>query len=232
MLETALNITDYINDQNREIWGNLSTKYNIQLEYNPFEYSWKYNIHEKDVIITSNQTDINYSSFTHELLHLYIEDNGMINYQDFRTFYSSDPIFNNFVFHNLFGFIHNFSSHKKMFPIYSKMGFNAEDFVSSRIDYNNSRHFKIWLSWKIKRLRISAIESFLGNFFALKNNVVEKDNLKCEKYLLKLKSMNPDLYKIAEELDQNWENRNDYNFLIPFSKFQSDLKNYLIQQSG
>lgn len=230
MVDISENIQNYVNGQNRQLWENLNRKYLIKLFHDEKEYSWL--VQKKDgiyQIICPNLT-VNYSSFTHELLHIYIEDLGMTDYDSFSKTYKNDPLFGGFLFVGLFGYIHNFSCHKKMFPYFEKLGFSEYDFVKERINYSLKRHYKIYIFMKLRRLRMFGIEQFLGNFFALKNNVVTEDKLKCSRFLNKLRKIEPELYDIADKFDSEWELRQDFNLITPFEEFKIDLRNWLIKK--
>lgn len=228
MTDITENIENYINSQNRELYETLNKRYNIRLLHDENEYSWLVQKTNLSINIICPNLTVNYSAFTHELLHIYIEDLGMIDYNSFYSFYQNDSVFGNFIFTNLFGYIYNFSCHKKMFPYYKNLGFSEYEFVGQRIDYSLKRHYTIYLCMKIKKFNLFGIDQFLGNFFALKNNVVAEDKLKCDRFLRKLRKINPELYDIADKFDKNWENSKDLNFLVLFHEFTNDLKNWLL----
>lgn len=229
MIDITQNIENYIVDKNRILWKNLSNKHVIKLFYDQKENSWLVKNEGTNIKIICPNLEINYSSFTHELLHIYIEDLGMTTYESFYDTYKDDPVFGSFLFINLFGWIHNFACHKKMFPYYEELGFSEYEFVQQRIDYSLKRHYKIYIFMKIQKLNMFGIDQFLGNFFALKNNVVTLDKPKCLRFLKKLRKINPELYDIADEFDCKWEESEHLNLIEPFNAFKIDLKNWLVK---
>lgn len=229
MIDITQNIENYIIDKNRNLWGNLNSKHVIKLFYDQKENSWLVRNKEVYVEIICPNLEINYSSFTHELLHIYIEDLGMTTYESFYNTYRDDSLFGSFLFINLFGWIYNLACHKKMFPFYRNLGFSEYDFVQERIDYSLKRHYKIYILMKIRKLNMLGIDQFLGNFFALKNNVVDLDKPKCLKFLKKLREINPELYDIADKFDSNWEESDNLNLIEPFNEFKIDLKKWLVK---
>ena len=231
MINRTDKIDEYINFKNKYLWNQIREKYNIRLILDSSEYSWLMIRTANGYDIVCPNTEISYSSFTHELLHIHLEDLGMIDYDSFYNSYKYDNLFDP-LFTNLFGYIFNFSCHKKMFPFYKQMGFSEYDFVQQRIDYNWKRHLKIKILFKIRKMKLLAVDQFLGNFFALKNNVVTADNEKCKKYLNKLKNLNPELYGIAERFDDKWDTAENYNFLETFNQFKADLRNWLVKTYG
>ncbi len=231
MTNISDSIGNYVNDQNRELWNNLKSKYRFELFHDSNEYSWKTQRENGVVIIVCPNLEISYASFTHELLHTYIEDKGMTEFETFEASYKYDTILGNFVFSMLFSRCYNFFAHKKMYPYFKQMGFSEYDFVSDRIKYSTFQHFKTKMLFRIKKLRIFGIETFLGNFFELKNNVVKEDMGKCQKGLGKLKKLQPELYSIADRFDNIWKDQKDLDLLVPFNDFKHNLilwlgKNY------
>lgn len=229
MIDITKNIENYIINKNRNLWENLSDKHVIKLFYDKKEYSWLVKNGRENIEIICPNLEVNYSSFTHELLHIYIEDLGMTTYESFYNTYRDDSLFGSFLFIKLFGRIHNFACHKKMFPYYKNLGFSEFEFVHQRIDYSLKRHYQIYICMKIRKLNIFGIDQFLGNFFALKNNVVAIDKPKCLKFLQKLRKINPELYDIADEFDFKWEKSENLDLIKPFNEFKIDLKNWLVK---
>lgn len=227
MNDITNSIEKYVNDQNRTLWENLNEKYQIELYHDSKDYSWKTRNENGIVTIVCPNLEIDFASFTHELLHTYIESQGMTNFESYRDSYIYDNIFGNFVFNGLFSNCYNFFAHKKMYPYFEEMGFYDFEFISDVIKYPWSRHQKMKLFFKIRRLKIFGIEQFLGNFFALKNNFLKDNEYNCQKSLNKLKNFQPELYEIADKFDKNWQEQNDLNLLIPFNEFKSDLKYWL-----
>ena len=222
-------IENYVNHQNQVLWENLSKHYTIELYLDPNEYSWKTNNENGIVTIICPNLEIDFASFTHELLHTYVEYKGMTDFTSYRESYIHDSIFGNFVFNGLFSNCYNFFAHKKMYPYFEKMDFLDFEFISDMINYSWTQHLKVKMFFKIKKLKIFGIEQFLGNFFALKNNVVLHNEYNCQKGLSKLKKLQPELYLIAEKFDENWDKQEDLNLLKPFNEFKSELRTWLAE---
>ena len=126
-----MEIGQYINEKNRKIWNELSSIYQIEILYNPKESSWRIDTEDsvcKKIITPTKRLEID--SFTHELLHLYIDNLGMSTPNEILHSMYGERSFNVLTKKGLFAIIHNFCSHKKMFPYYVEMGFSEERFVS------------------------------------------------------------------------------------------------------
>lgn len=74
MIDITKNIENYIINKNRNLWENLSDKHVIKLFYDKKEDSWLVKNGRENIEIICPNLEVNYSSFTHQLLHIYIED--------------------------------------------------------------------------------------------------------------------------------------------------------------
>ena len=225
-------IDKYLNNQNKCLWDELNSEYEIELYQDSSEFSWLVDIDFNKVKIITPNLDINLSSFTHELLHVKLDKLGMTNIENLTEFINGSQIFNNFVFRNLIFNSHNFHSHKKMYPYYNKMGFKDEEFVAVREKFTLKDNLQLRIFPKIKLFRTIGIETFLGKFFALKNDFVQNEKNITEKHLEKLKSIDKELYQIANEFDSEWNNRTDYNYIESLKLFETNLKPYLAKKYG
>lgn len=223
-------IDSYIDGRNRTLWRELSSEYDIELFYDKNGHSWRVEIHSKKVKIICNEIDINIPSFTHELLHVKLEKLGMTTHEELQDYTSNHQIFNNFVFSTFIHKVSNFHSHKKMYPYFNKMGFNDEDFVTKRAKLSFMDKMQLRILPRIKYLRLFGIEGFLGIFFALKNDVVKSDKENINKKLKILKSIDKELYEIADEFDNEWDNRKDFDYLQSVEIFSNKLSPYMIKK--
>ncbi len=221
-----MEIHKYINDQNRALWTELKVLYQIELVYDPNEWSWKTDSDNELVkrIITPNRR-IEISSFTHELLHVYIDHLGMSTSEDMLHSIYGGLSFNVLIKNGLFAKIHNFCSHKKMFPFYQKMGFPENEFVS----YPAKLSFLSYLSLrsKLKTKQTIGITDYIGNVLALLNNMGESKETYNKKKLNKLKRLCPSLYSIIERFDALWISSENLDLTIPFKLFDADLNQWL-----
>ncbi len=214
------------------MWDKLNSEYQIDLFFDESAYSWLVIIDDQKAKIITPNLDIDYSSFTHELLHVKLDKLGMTNFDDLTDFVESSTVFSNFVFRRLIFATHNFHSHKKMYPYFNEMGFDDEDFVGVRERFSFMEDLQLRIFPKIKLLRTFAIEGFLGKFFALKNDFVQREKNTTEKRLKRLYKIDKRLYQIANEFDIDWNNRTDFNYISSLEKFEFDLRPYLADKYG
>lgn len=230
MRDITNEIEKYINFRNKDLWKRMNEIYTFRLLYNPKEYSWLVNSENELVTITTHEKEVNYSSFTHELLHIYLDYLGISKLEELIKsiigIYSFEILTND----NLIGALYNFCCHKKTFPYYQKMNFSEYSFVKDRIKFGNIDLFLIKLFFRSRKIKPKAIDLFIGHSLSLLNNVVKEDELKCNKYLNKLKEFNLELYSIVEEFDNNWTNSSDLDLLSPFLVFEKKLDDWLIKE--
>ncbi len=225
-------IEDYINYQNKSLWEELYSEYDIELFHDPTEFSWLVEIKGKKAKIVCDNLEINYASFTHELLHIKLDQLGMTNFNELSDYTSNHLIFKHFIFRSMIYNVFNFHSHKKMFPYFDSMGFNDVDFVSNTENFSFIESLRLRIFPKIKLLKSCGMEEFLGKFFALKNDFIQSNSIRKERYLKRLRKINTELFDIAEQFDSEWNERNDFDYIASLEIFTENLKPYLSEKYG
>lgn len=222
-------IDKYINSQNLDIWNEVKNKYVFQFTYNPFETSWLSRTENGIANIVTNTKEINYESFTHELLHIYLDSLGMSKMPELMYNIVGENSFEILLEESLVPFIYNVCSHKKMFPYFKKMGFSDYYFVQERINFSLEDLLFIKNGFLNSDSKLIIINQFIGHSLALLNNVVELDNSKCANFLLQLESIQPELYNIIETFDKKWKDSVDLNLTPIFLNFENELDKWLVK---
>lgn len=225
-----LNIEDYINHQNISIWNEIKDEYEFRIECIPKEISWRVTIEDGLVTFITPNKKINIPSFTHELLHVYIENLGMSTAKDLLQSIYGDHSFEVLTQNDLFAKIHNFCSHKKMYPYYKEMGFSENSFLSSRAKLRLLDVFFLKLHSKLDVTKQNAVMDFIGYGVSLYNDIGKQNIQTNEKSLHKLKRIEPSLYRIIENFNQKWEESSDLNLAKIFIEFDKNLDGWLIKQ--
>lgn len=229
-MDITAEIDKYINQQNREVWNLIKEEYSFRLLLDTFEYSWQSNVENGVATIIANSTEINYSAFTHEILHIYIDYLGMTQKREIVYGVIERESFDVLLENDLISCIYNFCSHKKMFPYFKEMGFSEYNFVEERINFTYEDLNLIRYNFSKKETRLIGVNQIIGHSLSLLNNVVEEDKLKCTLFLEELQSINQDLFIIIEKFDDNWNYTNDLNFTRVFMEFVADLDEWLIKE--
>src|SRR5690606_1275999 len=150
-----MTIQENINSQNIELWNDLSSKFDFKLIYSPTEISWRVDSSLNPIEIYTSDKSANIPAFTHELLHVYIEYNGMSTDGDLINSIYGDESFEILTTNALFARIHNWCCHTKMFPYFIKMGFDDSSFISDRIKMGFGSYLLLklqFLSTKISKM--------------------------------------------------------------------------------
>ncbi len=227
MKDITSQIESYINKQNISIWNELKEEYSFTLFLDITETSWKGKADGQTAIIITPTQLIEHHSFTHELLHIYMDHLGLSSLEEVIHNIIGEYAFSFLLDSNLVAEIYNFSSHKKMFPFFKSMNFSEESFVQERILFSKRDLINIKNLSKSRKTVCCSVEKFIGHTISLMNNVVKIDEVKCAKYLLKLKELKPILFKIISDFDAKWDNSQDYNLAEKFSDFGLELNQYL-----
>lgn len=222
-----MNIENYIDERNLAIWTKLNAIYEIELIYNRTESSWriKMEIESKSAKIITPTRKLQIASFTHELLHLYLAEFGMSTDKEILYSIYGEKSFNILTKNGLFGKIHNFCSHKKMYPYFVEMGFPENSFIQKPAKFSFISYYLT--KRQLKQKNENGITDYIGFTISLMNNMGETNKEYNQKKLIKLKQMEPSLYEIIERFDQNWDNSIEFDLVTPFKKFDSELENWI-----
>ena len=226
---SPMTLEENINSQNIELWNELKSQFDFKLIYSENEISWRVNSEKRPIEIYTSSKTPDIPSFTHELLHVYIETQGMSTDRDLlNSMYGTDS-FQILTTNALFARIHNYCCHTKMFPFFVEMGFKESSFIADRIKFGNMSYYILRIMFLFKKTRALAVTDFIGHSMALFNDN-ESDNQKnTMKSLKRLKKLNPSLFEIVKEFNTNWRNSNDLNLSYYFQGFDSELNEWLVE---
>lgn len=198
-----LNIKKYINHRNQKLYDELSMVYDIKLFLDPKLNSWS--VDNNEPIIRTPKDDLNIASFTHELLHIYLDSLGLTPKVDIYYKVFNIAVLQSINRAMLFDHIYNVSSHKKMYPIFRKLGFQDKDFVKNNGHFfNRLDYFIIKICKKSNMFPKLWISQFIGHFFSLKNDIIADNREYNRKYLYKMAKLDKSLYKIIYDFDSKW----------------------------
>lgn len=230
MRNKELDIRKYLNHQNQKLFDEISSVYGIKLYLDPKLNSW--GVDNNKPIIRTPKDDLNIASFTHELLHIYLDFLGLTPKEEiYYNVINVDVL--NFINHAyLFDHIYNTSSHKKMYPIYQDLGFQEKEFVQNNGPFFSQRDYLIIKT--CKKLNICSklwISQFIGHFFALKNDIIKNHNQHNRKYLYKLAKLDKSLYQILYHFDSKWTKQTSLNCWDNYLELSNDLYDWLLKNN-
>lgn len=221
MEEIEIDILTYVNHQNQTLFNQLSEVYDVKLYLSPKQKSWC--VENNTPNIRTPKDDGNIPSFTHELLHLYLDYLGMTS-----KVYIFENILNVNVILSLNRFIYdhiyNVTCHKKMYPYFQRMGFKDIDFVQKTSSFFNQ--FDFTLIQIFKGLNIFSklwISQFIGHTLSLMNDVVEVRRERNRRFLYQLSKLDRELYRIIYLFDSKWSKQVDLNCQDNFRELSDSL---------
>ncbi|MBN8878043.1 MAG: hypothetical protein J0I32_10890 [Sphingobacteriales bacterium] len=191
-----------IDNRNQEVWNVVKSRYDVNVV---FHGSREHHVfYQNDMArISIPAGDYSADSFTHELLHLYLE------VKEFRLsgfvllFLKENKRISSILTIGLLHHISNVIDHAKMLPLYLQMGFKRELFL---MDYCERKCEEYHLTiieagfQKDSLLRVTAIDLYIGKFFAIKS--CPNPSFDYTPFLSRMREAEPSLYEI---LDKFWK---------------------------
>lgn len=197
-----------IDNRNIELWNFLTDNFNIEIVKEIREDYLVYSIDNKATIYVPTD-NINSSSFTHELLHIFLRSKQIFIGAGLTMSVKGNKILSRILSDKLLEHIGNCLDHIKILPLYLDLGYKNSDFISDfEINklpdieiLNIKRNFCTTINFK-KYFSISAVDYFIGKFFAAVACSNEDFNYK--EQLIKLKKIDNELFEILELFVKEW----------------------------
>ncbi|WP_417352847.1 hypothetical protein, partial [Flavobacterium alkalisoli] len=168
------------------------------------------------------------SSFTHELLHIYIKDKKINIANELEKHITENHTLRTIFSLPLRTHIGNCLEHIKMLPIYLNLGFPNEKFLS---DYNESKMDSLTIlqiKTTYKNYNIynkEVVDFYIGKFFAMK--ACNNNSFNYFNYYSELENIDSELFYSLNNFWENWINIIDSrNYKPILEKFIEDLKNW------
>lgn len=191
---------ELIDFRNQNLWNQIQENYTIEFEYSlNEEYSCYTQAH--NVIFFINKNNLSKDSFTHEMLHVYMQIKEFYFGSSLSNFLASSRVLNSIISPALIEHIGNCLDHVLMFPLYLEMDFDREKFIH---DYNlykctdeEINQFQKFYK-KGNRINTQAVDAYIGRLVSIladPNNQFDYSN-----HIEKLKKIDPLLFRIVERL--------------------------------
>lgn len=196
-----------IDKRNTSLWESLNSKNNIVLKES-FEDNYIINFNQNIITIYIDKNNPNPASFTHELLHIKIKDEGF-NVGEILNTQIDKFIELRFISKPLKDHLSNCMEHVKMIDIFTALGFHRKEFLS---DYKLKKMtffelINLRLMWQNQtKIQSQSMDYYIGKFFAIK----ACPNLKFSysRALRTFKIISPELYDILDFYWEAWINLN------------------------
>lgn len=202
---------DYLNSQNYHLWEDLSKKFAISLlsstsSYYEVSISKKKLFQKQRAIIFVNDNIKSHSSFTHELLHLKLHNDGIDIYGIFtKAILKKSRL--QFLFNSSFrSQICNMLDHTLIINEYLEMGFNEWDFLGDNnlplID--DFRIMEMHSQFKNQNSIRWGYLNLIGTYVSIKCKNLE--DTEYASYVKMMLSINSELIDIIDEFFIMWSN--------------------------
>jgi hypothetical protein len=194
-----------LDHHNNSLWLDLNNHFEITVTYHDKPYAELFSKNKIVEIFLNN--DVNSASFTHELLHLWIEKKGIYIGSSFKLLIKGNPKLAKVLSPLLLDHIGNTCEHSKMFQKFLSLGYSPSQFL-----YDNDihkcteneiksieKHYKVlWATWR------RAIDLYIGKFFAIHaDHNIGFDYSNCKK---RLEAVDGQLYLILNTFWNDWIN--------------------------
>jgi len=208
------NLVGLLDNRNEKLFQDLKSVHNIDVQ---FENRNDYACFSKDdhSTIYVPVSDKNPSSFTHELLHIYLRTKDVFIGAALKLDINDNHVLKGYFDDHLIEHMGNTLDHVKMFPLFTQLGFKQPDFIADfEVDKLTDAEIetiksKFGAKWFFKTLKFNqAFKLFIGNYFAVK--ACPNSNFNYEHKLSRLREIHPELYDINETFFNAWT-AFDYN---------------------
>ncbi len=204
-MSTTIDVSKLIDDRIRDLYNLVSEKFDIEFTYAGND---EYSVYTQENNVTFYIPVGTYcvDSFSHELLHVYLDYHEFYLGGNFKNTMWQSNIFQRLFDIKLAEHITNCISHRLMLPIYLGMGFDRSKFLHDYNDYKMEPGFlnKLSKAYKVKGSQsISAANIFIGKFFALKCDPNPEFDYSPE--LQKLRGIDPLLYGFLDDYYHQWD---------------------------
>jgi len=218
-----------IDHRNIELWDLLNKEFEIEIVRKICDNYSVYSIDKKATIFVSID-NINPSSFTHELLHIFLRYKNIFISSGLTMGVNSNKILSRFMSNDLLTHVGNCLDHMKILPFYLELGYENSEFISDFYTHklldseiqNIKRNYCSTINYK-KYYSSSAIDSFIGKFFAAVT--CSNKDFDYKEQLIKLKKIDNELYEILEQFFIVWHDF-DINDDSPVNNYQTVEYNF------
>lgn len=219
-------IKKLVTEKNSILLQKLTFKYNLEFKYSSDTCKTIFIDDNKVVIeLVKNATE---EDFTHELLHLrlhqlkfsYSFDECIKGYDKVKQILAKD--------HKIFDGIANNIAHVKMLPIFKKMGYDKDKFLSSDYPDISDEDIPIF-GFKICDAKFeSNFKNFLRAFINIKFTYSFKNAPQYDLLKIKLKNSNVKLFVILDHAFNTWEkDEANYDSKSWFMELFNKLDNWI-----
>jgi hypothetical protein len=228
-------LTILIEGKNIDLWNELNEIYEIELIAGP-EENYRSKVSGSIVTICTPEKNPNATSFTLELLRLYLKSKNVKVAEDFDNAIKNTERIDTLFSKGLKEHVVNCLENELMLPVFLKMGYKNQLFTS---DFNTPKMNKKMLAMLLDRYKNNgvhdreAVEFFIGTFLAMKscNNL----SFNYHKYYIAFQKLDERLYVLLSEFWLDWKTYDFQDVDDTYDKilqyFITDIKNWALKKN-
>ncbi len=186
--------------RNQNLWNEINQKYIVEIEETTNKEYSVYSINNSATFFI-NKNNLCKDSFTHEMLHVYMEIKDLYFSSSLKLTLPQSKILSENLSPQLIEHIGNSLDHIKMLPIYLELGFDRKKFI---IDYDQykctneeimifNKYYKIG-----KKINLKVIDAYIGRLISILCD--PNSDFDYSSDLKKLEKIDPLLFKIIVRL--------------------------------
>lgn len=200
-----LHLDKLIDKRNIALWNEINKNFKVSFEKT---LQPEYAIYQqaKKVTFYIDENNLCVSSFTHELLHVYLSLKGLHISGGLKNRIMTDDFFKLLFSKNLIEHIGNCLDHVKMLPLYLELGFEREKFISDFYFYKCTeteineleRYYRVF-----NKINTNAVDTYIGRLVSIIAD--PNDDFNYDNYLYRLKNIDSKLFLTIYNLFDNWK---------------------------
>lgn len=224
-----LHLDKLIDHRNKILWSEIDKnckitfKRALQPEYAIYQQA-------KKVTFYIDENNLCTSSFTHELLHVYLSLKGSHISGGLKNRIMADDFFKLLFSHNLLEHMGNCLDHVKMLPVYLELGFERERFIT---DYDifkctDTEINELEQDYRVSnKINTNTVDAYIGRLVSIIADTNESFDY--GQYLFRLKNIDSKLFVVINNLFVNWKKVKIVNRTILDDDY-SDVLNAFLEE--
>jgi hypothetical protein len=198
-------LTILIDDKNIDLWDELNEKYEIEL-ISSTEPNYSSKFLENTATISIYEEDLSSTSFTHELLHIYLKSKNVKIIEDFYNSVEKSAEINKLFSDGLKDHVAYCLELELKRPLFLEMGYENQLLTN---DFHEPKMNKKMLDVLFKRYKNKdvydreAVDFFIGTFFAMKS--CNNEAFKYHKHFIAFQNLDKELYTLLSEFWLDWK---------------------------
>ena len=197
----GFNIEEQLDEQNKRLLSEVRNKMSVRFEIFNEPYFENFSINN-NVTVYVNPKIFSNSFVAHELLHAWFRGLGLLGSNMIYLSVKDEPKVNIILDKKLCDYIGNCMDHYKIYPKFLEMGYAPDSFLSSKgmqCDINSIRKLHTQINGIYLAKHLNNYIGFLISIYAdhLPNNYSQ--------HLIKMHSLEPELFDIISEFWQAWK---------------------------